>query len=117
MGPFMPAPPPGATPPPRWGSEDHVSEQFDGLVTGLTTARDVLPVALGDRPSDYRDYFKQRYGPTIVAYRNVADQPGRAEDLDAQLDALFERTNRATAGAPARYAFEYLTFVAYRAGR
>lgn len=115
MGPFMPAPPPGATPPPRWGSEDHVHELLDGAVTDLTTTREDLPVALFDRPDEYRDYFKSHYGPTIVAYANLAaSAPDRAAELDGELDALFERTNLAPAGAPARYAFEYLLLVGRR---
>src|SRR5918994_1737840 len=33
MGPFMPSPPPGAQPPPLWGSEDHVRELLGDRVT------------------------------------------------------------------------------------
>jgi SAM-dependent methyltransferase len=115
MGPFMPAPPPGATPPPLWGSEDHVHGLFDGAVTDLTTTREDLPVALFDRPDEYRDYFQSHYGPTIVAYTNVAaSAPDRAGELDAEIAGVFERTNLASAGAPARYAFEYLLLVGRR---
>jgi ubiquinone/menaquinone biosynthesis C-methylase UbiE len=116
MKPYLPSPPPGASPPPLWGSEDHVRERFGADVADLSMARDVLPVALCDRPAEYRDYFKHRYGPTIVAYRNIAGEPGRADALDAQLDALFDRTNLAAAGEPARYEFEYLVLAGRRAG-
>ena len=116
MKPFLPAPPPGASPPPLWGSEDHVRACFGAAVQDLAMTREALPVALADHPAGYRDYFKQRYGPTIVAYRNIAGEPGRADELDARLDALFERTNLAAAGEPARYAFEYLVLAGRRAG-
>jgi SAM-dependent methyltransferase len=116
MGPYLPAPPPGASPPPLWGSEDHVRERFGDSVTDLSMSRESLPVALFERPDDYRDYFKQRYGPTIVAYRNVAGEPDRADQLDAALAGLFERADLAAGGESARYEFEYLLLVGRRAG-
>jgi SAM-dependent methyltransferase len=116
MKPFLPSPPPGASPPPLWGSEDHVRACFGAAVGELAMAREVLPVALADSPAGYRDYFKQRYGPTIVAYRNVAGEPGRTDELDAGLEALFERTDLAAPGEPARYAFEYLVLAGRRVG-
>jgi ubiquinone/menaquinone biosynthesis C-methylase UbiE len=115
MGPFMPAPPPGATPPPRWGSEDHVRELFGDTVTDLHMGRDVLPVMQFEEPVEYRDYFKARYGPTIVAYRNVADQPDRTRELDDAFARLTEERNLAAPGEPARFEMEYLVVVARRA--
>src|SRR3954451_2252265 len=116
MGPVMPAPPPGATPPPRWGSEEHVRELFGDTVTDLSMTRDVLPVAFLDEAAAYGEYFKHNYGPTIVAYKNVADDPARVAELDAALAHVFEQTNLAPSGAAARHAFEYLVVVARRAG-
>src|ERR1700712_5350217 len=116
MKPCLPAPPPGASPAPLWGSEDHVRELFGDAVTDLKMVRDTLPVTLADTPAGLRDYFKERYGPTIVAYRNVAEEPERAAAMDDAIEALFARTNLAEAGAPARYAFADLTVVARRAG-
>ena len=116
MSPFMPAPPPGASPPPLWGSEEHVSELFGPAVTDLATTRDFLPVGIFDQPVDFREYFKERYGPTIVAYRNLLGEPERADELDAALEALFDRSNLAVGGEPARYELEYLLAVGRRAG-
>jgi SAM-dependent methyltransferase len=115
MKPCLPPPPPGASPAPLWGGEDHVRELFGSALADLTMVRDTLPVALADTPAGLRDYFKERYGPTIVAYRNVAEEPERAAAMDDAIEALFEATNLADAGAPARYAFEYLTLVGRRA--
>jgi hypothetical protein len=39
----------------------------------------------------FRDYFKANYGPTIAAYRGIADQPDRVDALDAQLAELGDR--------------------------
>jgi SAM-dependent methyltransferase len=116
MKPALPTPPPGASPPPLWGSEDHLRERFADTVTDFSLTRETLPVSLFERPTEPREYFKERYGPTIVAYRNVADEPDRVEALDAAIDALFARTNLAAAGQPARYELEYLLAVGRRAG-
>jgi SAM-dependent methyltransferase len=115
MGPFVAPPPPGASPPPLWGSEDHVRARFGATLTDLTTSRGLLELAIGQRPADYRDYFKQRYGPTIAAYANVAADPARAAELDAALEGLFARADLARAGEPARYELEYLIVVGRRA--
>ena len=41
-----------------------------------------------DRPEDFRDFFKRAYGPTIVTYRGIADDPDRVAALDAALVEL-----------------------------
>src|SRR3954454_11188116 len=63
MGPFAPAPPPGAQPPPLWGGEDHVRELFGDRVDLHTLERDVLDVTAFEHPHDYAAHFKDRYGP------------------------------------------------------
>ena len=115
MGPYMPAPPPGATPPPMWGSEDHVRELFGDGVTDLHMGRDMLDVRMFERPVEYRDYFKDRYGPTIVAYRNNAEDPEKVAALDQAFGDLAERSNLAPEGEPPRWEQEYLTVVARKA--
>jgi hypothetical protein len=39
----------------------------------------------------FRDYFKTNYGPTITAYRNIADDPQRTAALDHDLVELARR--------------------------
>ena len=39
-------------------------------------------------PGDFRSYFRDNYGPTLVAHRGLAEQPERVAELDAALDAL-----------------------------
>ncbi|GMA86122.1 hypothetical protein GCM10025868_13720 [Angustibacter aerolatus] len=36
----------------------------------------------------FRDFFRARYGPTVAAYRGVADDPDRTAALDRDLEAL-----------------------------
>jgi ubiquinone/menaquinone biosynthesis C-methylase UbiE len=91
MKPFMAAPPPGAQPPPLWGSEEHVRELFGDRVTDLTTQRLMLAVDYFRSGEDLREYYKAYYGPTIAAYRNIEDDPDRVAALDAALDELGQR--------------------------
>ena len=78
MGPFAPKPPPGAQPPPLWGSEDHVRELFGDRVDWSTIDRDVLDITAFEKPQDWGEHFKSLYGPTIAARAN-AEKDGRAE--------------------------------------
>ena len=50
MKPYAPAPPPGAQPPPLWGSEDHVRALLGDRVEELTMTRQALPVDRFDTP-------------------------------------------------------------------
>lgn len=88
---YVPAPPAGAQPPPKWGSADHVRGLLADRVTDIVAQRRMLKV---DRFADgtaFRDFFKAHYGPTISAYRGLACEPHRADALDAELAELGDR--------------------------
>jgi len=112
MGPFAPPPPPGAQPPPLWGSEDHVDELFGDRVKWRTLERDLLEVTAFEKPRDYGEHFKQRYGPTIAARAN-AEKEGRADEFDRALDEFCDQWNVGT--EKARFEMEYLLGVGTRA--
>ena len=109
MGPFAPAPPPGAQPPPLWGGEDHLGELFGERVELELLERDVLEVTAFARPDDYGEHFKQRYGPTIVA-RGNAEKDGRADEFDQALSEFCGEWNLGGEEA-ARFEMEYLVAV------
>ncbi|HEY6744966.1 MAG TPA: class I SAM-dependent methyltransferase [Mycobacteriales bacterium] len=111
MKPYVPAPPPGAQPPPLWGSEDHVRELLGDRVTGVSARTDTLRVDRFGTPEDFRDYFKSRYGPTIAAYRGLADDPDRAAALDRDLTELA----RSAGAGQHPMDWEYLVLTARRA--
>jgi SAM-dependent methyltransferase len=113
MGPFAPAPPPGAQPPPLWGSEEHVRDLFGDGVEWRTLKRDVLEVTAFQRPSDYGEHFKARYGPTIAARAN-AQRNGREAEFDEALDRFCEEWDRGSPDQP-RFEHEYLLAVGGRA--
>jgi hypothetical protein len=88
MKPFAPPPPPGAQPPPLWGDEDHVRALFGDRVTDVRAEKGVATVEDFPGPSDFREYFKKNYGPTIAVYNFIGDDAARAAELDAALDDL-----------------------------
>jgi ubiquinone/menaquinone biosynthesis C-methylase UbiE len=109
---FVPAPPPGAQPGPLWGSEAHVRELFGDRVTELRAERRQLTVDRFANAEHFRDYFREYYGPTIAAYRNIADDPAREAALDRALTEL-----ACSAGADTgTMQWEYLLVTARRAG-
>jgi SAM-dependent methyltransferase len=112
MGPFAPPPPPGAQPAPLWGSEEHVREVFGDRVEWRTLERDHLEITAFERPHDYGEHFKARYGPTIAARAN-AEKDGRGAEFDEALDAFCDEWNRGTPD-DARFEKEYLVAVGTR---
>ncbi len=113
MGPFAPTPPPGAQPAPLWGSEAHVHELFGDRVEFRKPQRDVLEITAFERPHDYAEHFKGRYGPTIAAQAN-ARRTGREAEFDEALNRFCDEWNRGTPDR-ARFEKEYLLMVGTRA--
>lgn len=111
MKPYAPPPPPGAQPPPLWGQEEHVRKLLGDRVTDVQAHRRTLRVDAFREPEDFREFFKATYGPTIAAYRSIADDPQRTADLDAALTDL-------AAGAlqDGVMEWEYLLLTARRTG-
>ena len=113
MGPFVPPPPPGAQPAPLWGSEEHVRELFGDRIQFRTLERDSLEITAFERPRDYGEHFKARYGPTIAAQAN-ARRNGSEADFDEALNQFCDEWNRGTPDR-ARFEQEYLLAVGTRA--
>lgn len=111
MKPYAPPPPPGAQPPPRWGDETHVRELLGDRVTDLRAETRTLTVDRFSSGAEFRDLFKDVYGPTIAAYRSLADDPARVEQLDAELAAHGDRH----LGDDGTMGWEYLLVTATRA--
>ena len=114
MKPYAPPPPPGAQPPPLWGSEDHVRELLGDRVEQVHTEIRALRVTHLATPEAFRDYFKINYGPTITAYRGLADDPDRAQALDRDLADLGRRFDVGTDSTELDW--EYLLFTARKSG-
>lgn len=91
MKPFMPPPPEGAQPPPRWGDEEHVRGLLGDRVGSFRAEKRSVAIDSFDTGAEFRDFFKACYGPTIVAYRGIADDASRTAELDAALAELGDR--------------------------
>nr|WP_314844590.1 methyltransferase domain-containing protein [uncultured Microbacterium sp.] len=88
---FVPAPPAGAQPPPLWGDEDHVRSLLGERVADLALERRELTVDRFETAEQFRDFFRDFYGPTAAAYRGLGDDAERRAELDDALIALAER--------------------------
>lgn len=110
MKPFAPPPPPGGQPPPLWGNPDHVRALLGDRVTNVTALRQAVPVDRFATPTDWLDYFKTNYGPTIAVYRSIATDPQRVAELDRELITFASRQ----AGAGGAMQWEYLLLTARR---
>jgi hypothetical protein len=81
-------------------------------VTDVVARRQTVTVAGFPTPEAWRDFWKSVYGPTIVAYRNVADEPERVSALDRDLAALAARYDRGSGSTVMDW--EYLLLTARR---
>lgn len=88
---FVPAPPAGVQPPPLWGDEEHVRALLGDRVAELSTQRRQLSVDRFASGAEFRDFFRDFYGPTAAAYRGIGDDEERRGDLDDALAALGDR--------------------------
>lgn len=98
---YSPPPPEGFVSPMTWGIEDTVIERFLGAGVkreNISFARDTYTFNHPGSASDFLDLFRTFYGPTMNAYEAAAKN-GRAEQLHAELDALFNAQNKSTTGA------------------
>lgn len=91
MKPFMAPPPEGAQPPPRWGDETHVRGLLGDRVRDVRAEKRMVEVDSFESGAEFRDFFKACYGPTIVAYRGIAEDEARTAELDAALAELGDR--------------------------
>ena len=112
MKPFAAPPPPGAQPPPLWGSEEHLAGLFGNRVEFHTLERDTLEITAFPRARDYGEHFKAYYGPTIAVRAN-AEKEGRAQEFDDALDRFCDTWNLGTPDQ-GRFEKEYLLAVGTR---
>ncbi|MCW2982506.1 MAG: hypothetical protein JWR63_76, partial [Conexibacter sp.] len=115
MLPFLPPPPPDALPPIGWGVEDHVRSLFGDRVSELSFTRAVQVMDIFATPADAVAYYREHFGPTVMAYASVADDPERRAALDAAFLDFATRSDSGGAGCGARYEMEYALVVARRA--
>lgn len=112
MKPFAPPPPPGASSPVLWGSEEHLRGLFGGRVRFDRVERGTLEITAFAHPHDYATHFTSFYGPTIAARANAV-RNGQEREFDEALERFTEEWDRGSEGA-ARFEKEYLVAVGTR---
>lgn len=117
LKPYAPPPPPGASPAPLWGDEQHVRSLFGDRVTDLTVQRRTVVMEHAGDPAGFREYWKRNYGPTIAVYRHNAADPGRIAALDRDFLELLTASNRSDDPGRTACPAEYLLVTARRRGQ
>ena len=95
---YSPPPPEGFVSPMTWGIESHVEERFGkaGIPReNISFVRDTYMFEFPGTPAGLVAEFRQFYGPTMNAFE-AATKNGRAEELQKELETLFEAQNTAS---------------------
>jgi SAM-dependent methyltransferase len=93
---YSPPPPEGFVSPMTWGVEDQVLERFAAAgisADKVSFERDTYTFDFAGTPSELLAEFRTYYGPTMNAFEAAA-AGGREEDLQAELEALFNEQNQ-----------------------
>ena len=109
---YAPAPPAGTQPPPLWGDPTYVRALLGDAVTGVTAVRRTLLVRRFASPAEWRDFFKDVYGPIVAVYRALSIDTERVDALDRDLEALAARYDRGVGTTVMDW--EYLLLTAHR---
>lgn len=115
MKPYAPPPPPGAAAPPLWGDEAYVSALFGDRVSDLTMRRQTVVLDGYADPTEFREYWKRNYGPTIATYAFNAGRPDQVQALDRDFLGFLTEWNRGRQGQ-AYWKAEYLLVTATKRG-
>ena len=92
---YTPPPPEGFISPMTWGVEKNVIERFGAAgipAEKISFTRDTFTFNYPTAPATLVDAFKKYYGPTMNAFEAAA-QNGKADELQKELQELFNRQN------------------------
>jgi len=105
---YTPPPPEGFVSPMLWGVESNVTERFTSVGVAkedISFVKDVFTFEISGTPSEFLDMFRRYYGPTMNAFE-AAEKNGKAEDLQRELEELFNKQNQSgngTTSIPANF--------------
>lgn len=97
---YTPPPPEGFISPMTWGVESNVIERFEkaGIPKeNISFERATFTFNNDGTPTEFLLRFKNFYGPTMNAFE-AAEKNGKAEELQTELEKLFNSQNKATKG-------------------
>ena len=93
---YSPPPPEGFISPMTWGIENNVIERFSAAGVQkekISFHRDTYTFKYPDAPTEFLSAFRKYYGPTMNAFE-AAENNGRADDLQKELEGLFNNQNK-----------------------
>jgi len=93
---YTPPPSEGFVSPMTWGVESHVVERFGAAgipKEKITFVRDTFTFNTPRPPAAFVQDFRRYYGPTMNAFA-AAEKNGKANELQKELEALFEQHNQ-----------------------
>jgi SAM-dependent methyltransferase len=97
---YSPPPPEGFVSPVTWGVEENVVERFTAAGVSedrISCERDTYRFNYAGSPAELVAAFKTYYGPTMNAF-DAASSDGREDDLQAELEKLFDEQNTSAEG-------------------
>jgi hypothetical protein len=112
MGRYVPPLPAYASPPPLWGSEEHVLRLFAATPVEFQFARGANPWRF-DSAEHYVAFMETHYGPTVKARERLSAE-GRWDDCRSEILVMADRRNEATDGSLLMNA-EYLIAIGRKA--
>jgi len=90
MARHLPAGPAGARPPASWGDADYVAELFGDRVVIESATPETLVIGEFRVRGDFRRFFAEFYGPTVMAFAQLVDDPDATRALADDIDDLAE---------------------------
>src|SRR5881397_3277253 len=108
---YTPPPPEGFISPMTWGVDSNVIERFTAAgipKENISFARDTFTFNFSGTPSQLVDEFRNFYGPTMNAFE-AAEKQGKADELQKQLEDLFNSQNESQEGTSIPATFLHVT--------
>src|SRR5881398_3393590 len=108
---YTPPPPEGFVSPMTWGVESNVIERFAAAgipKENISFERDTFTFNFPGTPSALVDVFRKYYGPTMNAFE-AAEKQGKADELQKQLEDLFNSQNESQEGTSIPATFLHVT--------
>jgi ubiquinone/menaquinone biosynthesis C-methylase UbiE len=93
---YTPPPPEGFISPMHWGVESHVIDRFTAAGVDkedISFSKETFTFELTFPPAEFLSRFRNYYGPTMNAFEAAAKN-GKTDELQHELEALFNRENR-----------------------
>jgi SAM-dependent methyltransferase len=97
---YSPPPPEGFVSPMTWGIDEHVVERLAAAgvpEANMNVERDTFVFEQPTPPADFLASFRTYYGPTMNAFE-AAEAAGQADQLQAELEVLFNEQNQGANG-------------------